>query len=269
MNNKTHTETQNLGYDTGNTKPLALVVEDDDMAATLMQLHLERYGFRVVCANTAELALKMVAGEKPDVITLDVMLPGMSGIKLLERIKGNPELAGVPVVVISSIGVPSMSNIAAGAVQVLQKPIRHKELGNVLHTIGFNLKEGRKKSVLVVSDDPAEIQLLDGYLDSTGYQVLRAYNGPEGADKARQFHPDLIILNLTMSAGGGLDMMKTIGNDPGTAVIPFLVLASRPLTENDRAALAVHAVKIMEMPDFNHLHFLNEVKRALTYSGSE
>lgn len=260
-------ETQTESHDPSRVRPLALVVEDDDKAATLMRLHLEHYGFRVARAGTAERALETAAAEKPDLITLDVMLPGMSGIECLARIKSDPKLADVPVLVISMIGGASMSGIATGATRVLHKPVRHEELGKALRAAGFNPVEERMASVLLVNDDPIEMQLLDGYLDGAGHQVLRAYDGQEGIEMARRFHPDLIVFKQAMPRVNGFEMAETLGGDPGTMAIPMLALASAPLSGKDRAMLTAHRVKIMEVSDFSHPRFLSEVKQALAGAG--
>jgi len=84
-------------------RKLVLIIEDDDKAAKLMGLHLEQEGYKTMRAVTAEDGLRMVLDRRPDLITLDIMLPGMDGWHFMERVKADSELADIPVVVISIV----------------------------------------------------------------------------------------------------------------------------------------------------------------------
>ncbi len=240
---------------------LALVVEDEDMAADLLRLQLEETGFRVTRAATAEAALELAMREKPDVITLDILLPGMDGWEFLERIKDAPELARIPVVIVSIVA-DGKRGASLGAAQVLQKPIRHEDLADAMKQIGLGADGKKKRSVLVVDDDPQAVQLLGAYLDSAGYEVLRAYGGQEGIDMAKRLNPGLIILDLMMPEVSGFDVIAALNGDSGTAAIPVLIVTAKQITAEDRAALNGHVMKIMEKAEFNHGRFIREVKRA-------
>ncbi|MDD5331189.1 MAG: response regulator, partial [Sulfuricella sp.] len=243
--------------------PLALVVENDDMAANLLRMLLEGNGFRVARAATAEVGLKLAASEKPALITLDILLPGMSGWEFLERIKADPALTDIPVV-IETILSDIQRGLSLGAARVLQKPIRREELDKALSAIGFQTGKGRPVSVLVVDDDPMAVQLLGTYLDSGGYRVLRAYGGQEGIEMAQRLHPDLLVLDLMMPEVSGFDVVEALKDSPVTATIPILVVTAKQISAADLAVLSGHVQRIMEKTRFNREHFLNEVKRAVS-----
>lgn len=78
-----------------------LLVEDNEKYAEVIKLHLERAGHRVHIAYDGETALHSVGGIKPDIIFLDVMLPGIDGIAVCAKLKGNPDLKAIPVVVLT------------------------------------------------------------------------------------------------------------------------------------------------------------------------
>ncbi len=244
------------------TRPLALVVENDDMAANLLRMLLEGNGFRVARAATAELGLKLAASEKPAVITLDILLPGMSGWEFLERIKRDPALTDIPVV-IETILSDIQRGLSLGAASVLQKPIRREELDRALNAIGFKIGKGKPATVLVVDDDPMAVQLLGTYLDSGGYHVLRAYGGRDGIDMAQRLHPDLLVLDLMMPEVSGFDVVEALKDSPLTATIPIVVVTAKQISAADRAALSGHVQRVMEKTEFSPEHFLNEVKRAV------
>jgi DNA-binding response OmpR family regulator len=107
-----------------------LVVDDEIGALTLIGIMLERGGFEVLKAKNAEVALGVLEQETPDLIILDVMMPGMDGIELCRTIRGRPETEGTPVLILSARGDAEsvMRGMDAGATDYLPKPILHHDL---------------------------------------------------------------------------------------------------------------------------------------------
>ena len=253
----------------GNEQPLALVVEDDDNAAELLRLQLEDTGFRVVRTAAAEAALELAALEVPDLLTLDIHLPGMDGWEFLERFKQQERFAGVPVVIVSIVADKSRG-LSLGASQVLQKPVSREEFSRALAAIGFPVEpdtEKHQRTVLVVDDDPKAVQLLGAYLSPAGYRVLSAFGGQEGIDVARQQHPDLIVLDLMMPEVNGFDVVEALKGDVSTATIPIVIVTAKQITAEDRATLKGAVLKVIQKSEFKHGRFIDEVKRAMRGKG--
>ncbi|WP_114969618.1 response regulator [Rhodoferax ferrireducens] len=251
----------------GAGQPLALVIEDDDKAAELLRLQLVGAGFRIVRAITAESALELATQECPDLITLDIMLPGMDGWEFLERFKQHPQFAAVPVVIISIVADRNRGS-SLGAAQVLQKPVGREELARALAAVGFPASaDGEHRTVLVVDDDPKAVQLISTYLDPGGYRVLPAFGGQEGIDVARRQPVDLIVLDLMMPEVNGFDVVEALKRDAATASIPIIVVTAKQITAEDRTRLNGAVLKVIEKSDFNHGRFIGEVRRAMTGKG--
>lgn len=246
--------------------PLALVVEDDDMAAELIRAQLVADGLEVLRARSAEEALQLAAGRRPDLFTVDILLPGMDGWELLERLKQDAQLAGIPVVVISIVADRSRG-ISLGAAGVLQKPYTRRELEQALAVLDFTRADGLPPVVLVVDDDPRAVELFAAYLAHWNYRVLRAGGGAEGLALACAEHPDLIVLDLMMPEMSGFEVVEHLKEDPATAAIPVLIVTAKTLTSDDRKALNGHVIRIMEKAEFNHGRFIGEVRRALRRRG--
>lgn len=253
----------------GSAQPLALVVEDDDSAAELLRLQLEDTGFRVVRTAAAEAALELAALEIPDLLTLDIHLPGMDGWEFLERFKQQERFAGVPVVIISIVADKGRG-LSLGATQVLQKPVSREEFSRALAAIGFPVEpdtEKHQRTVLVVDDDPKSVQLLGAYLTPAGYRVLSAFGGQEGIDVARQQHPDLIVLDLMMPEVNGFEVVEALKGDVGTATIPIVIVTAKQITTEDRAILKGAVLEVIQKSEFKHGRFIDEVKRAMRGKG--
>lgn len=246
---------------------LAMIVEDDDTAAEVLRVQLESEGFRTIRANTAETAFRMAEQEHPDLITLDILLPGMDGWEFLERFKQHPLFASTPVVIISIVADQGRG-MSLGAAYVMQKPIARDSLTIALTSLGFgNDTSEPRKTALVVDDDPKAVKLVSTQLESFGYCTLSALGGQEGIDRAKQHNPDLIVLDLMMPEVNGFDVVEALKSDTVTASIPVIVLTAKQITDEDRLRLNNDVRKVMKKSDFNHGRFLGEVRRAMAGRG--
>ena len=241
----------------------ALVVEDDDRAAEIIRIQLESLGLTSLRAVNVEDALKLATQQPPTLITLDILMPGKIGWEFLTRIKQMPALAHIPVVIISIMADRSMG-LSLGASAVLQKPISRSDLYDTLTDLGLHPSlPGRPLTILVVDDDPKAVEIIVIHLRDTGYAVVRAYGGREAIEAAYRLLPDLIVLDLLMPEVNGFDVVLALKNSRDTARIPILVVTSKQLTAEDRAALDPQVTRIMEKTILSQGHFLNEVQWAL------
>lgn len=245
--------------------PRVLVVEDNDQAADLVRLQLEADNCQVLRATTAEAALAMLnTGPLPDLISLDILLPGMDGWDFLARIKEDQRLAHIPVVIISILS-GSSKGLSLGAAAVLQKPILTKDLAGVLAKLGFGQPRtaGEPVSILVIDDDQYAVEIVSAHLQQAHFNILCAYGGAEGIRMAQSYLPDLIVLDLMMPEVSGFEVVEKLRSSPETAKIPIIVLTAKLLTPEDRKQLNGDALQVMEKCEFNHGSFLSEVRRAL------
>ena len=244
-------------------QPLALVVEDNGEAALLLNAQLETLGFAVRCVNSAEAALELVQQITPDLITLDILLPGMDGWQFLARLKTIPSWSEVPVVVVSVVADRSRG-FTLGAALVLQKPIGREALLHGLERLGLKPSAGRDVTVLVIDDDPSAIELLASQLRQNSYAVLTAHGGRAGIELAQRHRPDLIALDLEMPEVNGFDVVEALRSSADTARIPIVVVTAQHLSAADRGRLNGHISEIVGKSEFSAELFVGEVQRALT-----
>ncbi|MCK9344742.1 MAG: response regulator [Candidatus Pacebacteria bacterium] len=100
-----------------------LIVEDDEHVAKVYDVKFSKEGYQTVFATNGEDAIAKITTEKPDLIILDLMMPLKDGFGVLEEIKKNPDLARIPVIVLSNLGQPSDQEraLALGANEYLVK----------------------------------------------------------------------------------------------------------------------------------------------------
>ncbi len=244
--------------------PTALVVEDDPKSAALIRLQLEAEGFRVLHARSAEAALGLAVEQPLTLITLDILLPRMDGWEFLARLKQMPQLACVPVVIISIVA-DQHKGFALGAAAILQSPISRQDLYGALTSLGLlPVIEGRALKVLVVDDDAAALELLAARTRGLPATVLQASGGREAIEAARRELPDVIVLDLLMPFVDGFDVVEGLQEQTATALIPILIVTSKDVDAADRARLNGHVAAILEKTNFDGARFLAEVRRALS-----
>lgn len=110
--------------------PKILVVDDEESIIELVKFNLEREGYQVVTAKDGDKALNLVREEMPDLIILDVMLPGVDGITVCRNINSNPETKNIPIIMLSARGeeVDKILGLEMGADDYITKPFSPREL---------------------------------------------------------------------------------------------------------------------------------------------
>ena len=106
-------------------KPKVLVIEDNEQNLYLVTFLLERYGLEIIPARTGPQGVALADHVRPDLILLDIQLPGMDGYEVARRLKQNPLLADVPIVAVTSYAMEGdrEKGLLAGCVGYIEKPI--------------------------------------------------------------------------------------------------------------------------------------------------
>lgn len=134
---------------------LVLVIDDEPTQRMLSREALEQRGYRVEEADSGEAGLELAREFKPDLILLDVMMPGMDGFEVCRRIRIDPDLHRTPVVIVTALEDLDSIEIGfkAGATDFIAKPIVWPLLG---YRLQFALRATRMETDLIVSRDEAE-----------------------------------------------------------------------------------------------------------------
>jgi CheY-like chemotaxis protein/two-component sensor histidine kinase len=219
--------------DDGVVAPLVLIIDDDGAARDLVSRHLAREGFRVETAADGETGLRRARELMPDVITLDVLMPGLDGWTVLQRLKSDPALAGIPVVMISVLDEKPLG-FSLGATGYLTKPVERQALGELLDRL---LPRDADALVLIVEDDAATRDVLRRAVTAAGYRVQEAGNGRVGLGCIEQEVPALILLDLMMPEMDGFAFLDALRVSPAGRDLPVVVVTARHLTAEDRHRL--------------------------------
>jgi CheY-like chemotaxis protein/anti-sigma regulatory factor (Ser/Thr protein kinase) len=171
-----------------------LVVDDDPAVRELVRRFLEREGFSVETSVRGRDALRLAREVQPAAITLDVMMPDLDGWTVLAAIKGDPELADIPVVLVSIVDERSRG-YALGASDYMLKPINRERLLEVLRRICV---AGARRVLVVDDDDSAARRRVPRSRGRRAGPSPKPVDGRGRAGGARGGHPDAIVLDLMM-----------------------------------------------------------------------
>ena len=118
----------------GEGSPTILIVEDFDDTRLMMKMWLTRNGYRVLEAETGEEGVAMAQRERPDLIIMDMMMPGLSGLDATHRIREYQSLQQTPIVAVSAYGADEYraKAIAAGCNEYVSTPFEPDELGALI-----------------------------------------------------------------------------------------------------------------------------------------
>ena len=216
----------------------------------------------MITASTVEEGRDAARRERPDLVILDIMLPGDDGWHYLEGARSDETLCGIPVIILSMIAEDNIQKgFAMGAAKVLQKPIGKSELLSAISKLSAG---GRALSkILVVDDDYKAVELVAKHLEADGHSILRAHGGAEAIDIARTELPDLILLDLMMPDLTGFDVIKELRSSADTAEIDVLIVSAKSLTPAERKELEGSVAKIVHKSEFNGVEFMAEVSHML------
>jgi adenylate cyclase len=225
-----------------------LVIDDDLTARELIANHLRGAGFSVVTAAGGREGLKRAEELHPIAITLDVLMPDIDGWTVLAALRGNPELADIPVVMATITDDQQHKGMTLGAAGYLTKPIDRERLIALLQPYQARVRRTR---VLVVEDDPTQRERIRSWLESQQWQISEAENGRVALDRLADDVPDIILLDLMMPEMDGFQLITALQERPAWRHIPVIVITSLDLTAADRARLNSGVERVLLKDSFD------------------
>lgn len=206
-----------------------LVVDDEKDSRVLISHLLEEFGCQVFTAASGEEGLELARRHRPDLMTLDLLMPGMTGWEVLNRIKADDELRVIPVVVLSVVANEGRGRLL-GAVDLITKPFEREDL---LRVLWKNLGRRRGGRILLMVADEARRAELSETVVSRGLEVATSSGGELVAILSQQA-PDAVVLDLALAGVHGVAALLEIRDDRVHTGLPVLVLTHDGLNDKER-----------------------------------
>lgn len=219
-----------------------LVVEDSPADARVIVETLSSAGYAVEVASTGAEAIALAMERVFDAVTLDLLLPDMSGLDVLRRIRAETPNGAIPVLVISVV----TEHVSAGFVvhDVLSKPVQPPDLLASLRRAGVTSARDAQ-SVVVVDDDPASLRLMSIALERAELPCV-CFNDPQRAlAHVREHSATAIILDLQMPHMDGFSFLRALRSHAEHATVPVLVWSVMELSKEQLSELQVLAQRVV------------------------
>jgi CheY-like chemotaxis protein/signal transduction histidine kinase len=237
--------------------PNVLVIDDDPKFHQTLE---ETIGnkFRLVHANTGEEGLKLAREHRPDIITLDTIMPGLDGWGVLSALRSDPELMGIPVIMVTIMADQELG-YSLGISEYLTKPLNSQALVQAL-----NKHVGNKPaSILVVEDDEALREIVVRFLRKIGMQVSEASTGVEALNCIKKQRPSLVLLDLMMPEMDGFEVVHQLQSKKKWRDIPIIVVTNKDLTAEDHKKLQGFVKLIVNKNSYNRRALLDMVRQQI------
>jgi len=200
-----------------------LVLHENPSVRRSLRFLLHREGYRVLEAPDPGEALELARRETIDLITLDLMMPAMTGYGVLEQLRQDPATATIPVLIVSVLEDKNQG-ITLGANDYLTNPCKEDELVGKVRA----LQGDARGSVLLVDDNPAVLEMLRLQLEEGNYPVSVAHDGQEALEFLEHQIPGLVVLDVAMPRKNGYEVLRSIRSNPATRDLPVIVLSAYP-----------------------------------------
>jgi diguanylate cyclase (GGDEF)-like protein/PAS domain S-box-containing protein len=225
--------------------PIRILVVDDHLGtATTLARAISQIGsgLEVIPATSGQEALDRVRHAAADILITDMIMPEMTGLQLIEKLQNNP--AGRPTFsfVITAYDVPGLRLTARhlNVTEVFNKPINPQRICQIIvetiekinqaqPTLSKEIVARKPSTILIADDQPDNLLLLTRYLESEGYNYLKAKDGVETLEKVRGELPDLVLLDVNMPNKDGFTVLEEIRADPSICHIPVIILTAARL----------------------------------------
>lgn len=239
--------------------PRVLVIDDDPTVHNLMVRFLEKEGFQVETTTGGHKAIEEVRKCKPDVITLDVLMPEVDGWSLLTALKKDEELREIPVVMLTIINERNLG-FSLGATDYLTKPVDPSRLVKVLSKTVADICF----PVLIVEDDPSTREVLERMVSQSGFEAVVAEDGKVALDLLEQgLRPGAILLDLMMPRLDGFELLKEIRQRSELIDTAVIVVSAAELSKEERDFLKGRVTQILQKGSYAREQLLGELRAAL------
>jgi putative two-component system response regulator len=206
-----------------------LVVDDDNESLRLYGDMLRRAGYAAVTASTGWEGIDLAVKEQPGLILLDLRLPDITGLTVLETLRTALSTKNIPIIVVSAISKDDdvMKAMQMGAFDYVVKPITYDDLVRRVELVFFSRErqgEGDQAPVLIIEDSSMDGSALSEQLTSWGYNVKWVRTGREGIEEAATGNFDVILLDGLLPDINGFEVIKQIRTEERLGTTPVIML---------------------------------------------
>lgn len=242
-------------------RPLALIIDDHIPTNKLLVDWLDEAGLDSTSAYDGESGLEAALRLKPQLILLDIRLPGVNGLQVLNQIKSNPDTAHIPVVIVTVLeGVKHIHEL--DILDWFVKPLEKEQVIMRLQKAVPSLFVANRK-VLIVDDNEADRNWFHELLENMGMDLREAANANDAIQMIRDDLPDLILVDLVMPEIDGFQLVQQIRNEADWQKIPIIIVTAKDLSDEERDRLQGNIQAIIRKDSLEGAELILRLKQIL------
>lgn len=249
---------ESTGRGSADLRPQVLLIDDDRVQHNIVERELHELGYELIAVDHGAQGLAQIKVDRPDLILLDVLMPGMDGWTVLETLMADPATREIPVVMLSVVDDHSRAD-AIGAKAFLSKPVNRIELAQVLHEWAPTVS-GR---LMVIDDDEVSSSLVRQSLELAGHRVELFADATRALCMVKKAPPDLILLDLLMPGMDGFDFLEQLRELPGCKQLPVVVTTGKVLDRDELFRLQHAAAHVVSKNAYSSAELVEVVARQL------
>ncbi|MEM9908611.1 MAG: response regulator, partial [Cyanobacteria bacterium P01_D01_bin.44] len=210
-------------------QPLVLVCDDDPSVRSVVEAMLERQHYRAITVASGQEAITQASEQQPDVILLNLMMPGMHGWETLAVLKSRSQTQNIPVIILSGLRPEDSANLPAEISNWIVKPPDETDLFQALQQAVVS--QCQDLQVLIVEDDADLAQILITIFERHGITPHHAPTGRAAIQLSQQVTPDLLVLDLALPDGDGFAVVDWLRQHNQLCRVPLVVYTARDLDD--------------------------------------
>ncbi len=222
---------------------LILAVEDDTTFAEALVSLAHELDFDCVVASTAEEALALAAELRPNGILLDIGLPDVSGLSVLERLKRNPDTRHIPVHVVSAMDRSQVAR-ELGAIGFAIKPTTRERLAAAIEQLEQTSRRDVRR-LLIVEDDSELRRNLELLLGREQLQIVAVGTLAGALEQLSTVTFDCMVMDLSLPDGSGYDLLEHMASNDDVGFPPVIVYTGRALSREEEQSLRRYSKSII------------------------
>ena len=213
-----------------------LVADDDEEFCDLLKMFLESNSYKPLIVTNSQKVVETVKKEKPDLLLLDIMMPGKNGFQIMDELQDEAQTAEIPIIILSALRLNDYQEKGAltGLPEIISRELPKETVLNAIENcIGNNISpeireinKTIKPRVLIADDQTDLLFLMKETLEDSGFEVAVANDGKEALQVAFESHPDIAILDYNMPQKDGLTVAEELKNNPLFAHVPIIILTA-------------------------------------------
>jgi len=259
-----------------------LVVDDHPSTADTLSRAIAHLSpqIEVLTATSGEGALEIARDKTVDVLITDLMMYGINGLELIEKLQSHPLGRPAYTILITAYDVPGLKITAQRLKvnEILIKPVRPERVCQIVAgaigglgkaEIPIQSETHPQSKILIADDLPDNVILLSRFIENEGYTCISAKDGVEALAKLRAEMPDLVLLDMNMPVKDGLETLQEIRSDPATSHIPVIIVTAARLDPMDmQYALTIGADDYITKP-FDRRELIARIRTRLRVKETE